>query len=88
MKSQPIANATNGNANGSHEANGSADGNGEGKTSGITALISEAEALKAMLRDAYARTNQLLVAIKRHRKQADAVRTTLASLRQLQHIDA
>jgi hypothetical protein len=88
MKSQPIANATNGNANGSHEANGSADGSADGKASGITALISEAEALKTMLRDAYARTNRLLVTIKRHRKQADAVRTTLASLRQLQHIDA
>jgi len=48
----------------------------------------EAEALKALLRDAYTRTNQLLLAIKRQKKQAHAVRATLASLRQLQHLDA
>ena len=55
---------------------------------GLDALLTEAEALKSSLRDAYARTNQLLLAIKRHKKQAHAVRATLASLRQLQHIDA
>ena len=55
---------------------------------GLDALLAEAEALKTSLRDAYARTNQLLLAIRRHKRQAHAVRATLASLRQLQHIDA
>jgi hypothetical protein len=55
---------------------------------GLDALLAEAEGLKTSLRDAYTRTNQLLLAIKRHKKQAHAVRATLASLRQLQHIDA
>ena len=55
---------------------------------GLDALLAEAEALKTSLQDAYARTNQLLLAIKRHKKQAQAVRATLASLRQLQHLDA
>jgi hypothetical protein len=55
---------------------------------GLDGLLAEAEALKTSLRDAYARTNQLLLVIKRQKKQAQAVRATLASLRQLQHLDA
>jgi hypothetical protein len=55
---------------------------------GLEALLVEAEALKDSLRDAYTRTNQLLLAIKRQKKQAQAVKATLASLRQLQHLDA
>ena len=56
--------------------------------SGLDVLLAEAEALRSSLRDAYARSNQLLLAIKRHKKQAYAVRATLASLHQLQHLDA
>lgn len=55
---------------------------------GLEALLIEGEALRDSLRDAYTRSNQLLLAIKRQKKQAQAVRATLASLRQLQHLDA
>jgi hypothetical protein len=51
---------------------------------GIGDLIAEAQALKEMLRDSYERANRLLAALKRHSKQAELLRSTLASLRQLQ----
>ena len=54
--------------------------------SAINALIEEVTALKAVQRDAFARTNQLLSAIKRHRSQSRKVQSTLASLRQLQQV--
>src|SRR5262249_9352033 len=53
-------------------------------TNGLQALIEEAEALKAVLRDAYQRTSHLVVALRRQKKESQLVRTTLASLRQLQ----
>ena len=53
---------------------------------GVEALIEEAEALKAVLKDAAARAGELIASLKRHRKQARAVQTTLASLRELQTI--
>jgi hypothetical protein len=51
---------------------------------GIGALIAEAQALKEVLRDGYERANRLLVALKRHGKQSEVLRSALASLRQLQ----
>ena len=76
------------------------DGNGHGPTAsrssesaraetaphgiGIGALIAEAQALKEALRDGYERASRLLVALKRHGKQTELLRSTLASLRQLQ----
>jgi hypothetical protein len=51
-------------------------------------LIAEAEALRTMLHDAYLRSGKLVVAIKRQRKQAQAVRSTLAALKGLQHVEA
>jgi hypothetical protein len=60
----------------------------KGSGNGLAELITEAEALKDLLRDAYTRTTQLLVGAKRYRKQAQVVKTTLASLRQLQHVEA
>jgi hypothetical protein len=75
------------------------DGNGHGPTAsrssesaraetaphgiGIGALIAEAQALKEALRDGYERASRLLVALKRHGKQTELLRSTLASLRQL-----
>ena len=50
---------------------------------GLGTLIQEAQALKDALRDAYGRSNSLLVALKRHRKQSKLVQSALASLRQL-----
>lgn len=58
-----------------------------GGAPGINALIAEAEALKEALRAVYGRSDRLLVALKRHRKQSKLVQTTLASLRQLQSIE-
>jgi hypothetical protein len=41
-------------------------------------------ALKDVLRDGYARASRLLVALKRHGKQSEVLRSALTSLRQLQ----
>ena len=87
MKNPTITDAANEDTSGSHKTNGSSDGIAEGKASGITALIAETEALRTLLRDAHSQTSRLLVHIKRHKKQAHAVQATLASLRQLQHIE-
>jgi hypothetical protein len=51
---------------------------------GIGALIAEAQALKEALRDGYEWASRLLAALKRHGKQSELLRSTLASLRQLQ----
>ena len=54
----------------------------------IGTLIAEAEALRATLHDAYVRSGKLLVAIRRNRKQAQVVQSTLAALKGLQHVDS
>jgi hypothetical protein len=53
----------------------------------IGTLIAEAEALRSQLHDAYVRSGKLLVAIRRKRKQAQVVQSTLAALKGLQHVD-
>jgi hypothetical protein len=58
--------------------------NGQASGIGIGALIAEAQALKEVLRDGYERASRLLTALKRHGKQSELLRSTLASLRQLQ----
>jgi hypothetical protein len=50
-------------------------------------LIAEAEALKALLRDAYERVNRLLTALKRQRQQNKLLASTMSALRQHQQID-
>ncbi len=59
---------------------------GDSGSNGISigALIAEAQSLKEVLRDGYERASRLLVALKRHGKQSELLRSTLASLRQLQ----
>jgi hypothetical protein len=52
----------------------------------LAALVTEGEALKDVLRQAYTRTHQLLSAIKKYRRQNKVVQSTLASLRQLKSI--
>ena len=54
--------------------------------SSIDVLIEEAQALKDVLREAHGRASRLLVGLKRHRHQGRLLRTTPASLRQLQQI--
>ena len=51
-------------------------------------VIEQAEAVKASLREAASKTGQLIAALKRHRKQAKVVQSTLAALKQLQNIEA
>ena len=53
-----------------------------------TDLLEQAQTLKVSLGDALAKTNALIVAIKGQEKQRRIMRSTLASLRQLQSIDA
>jgi hypothetical protein len=55
---------------------------------GIAAVLAEAEAVKDLLRQAYTRTHQLVAGVKRYRKQAHVVQTSLKALKQLQHIEA
>ena len=60
--------------------------NQQATSSSTDELIDAAEHLKASLRDTLGKTNELIVGLKRHRKEAKIVRTTLDSLRQLQTV--
>jgi hypothetical protein len=55
---------------------------------GLGALIEEAQSLQTALREIHARAGRLVAALKRHRRQSRLVQSTLASLKQLQKIDA
>jgi hypothetical protein len=50
-------------------------------------LVAEAEALKALLRDACERVGRLLAALKRQRQQNRLLASTVNALRQLQQVD-
>ena len=50
--------------------------------------LDQAVALQSALRDAVAKTTELIRTLKREKKQAKLVRSTLASLRQIQTLDA
>src|SRR5262249_4029694 len=62
--------------------NGQANGT-EPDRMGLADAIAEAEALRALLHDASARTARLLAALKHQRRQSRAVQQAMASLRQL-----
>ena len=62
--------------------------NGEHKPGSFAALLEQAQAIQNMLRDALLRTNHLLGGLKQYRRQAKAMNSTLASLRQLQEVEA
>lgn len=51
-------------------------------------LIDQAEAVRTSLKDSADKLGDLIAALKRHRKQARLVQSTLASLKQLQSLDA
>jgi len=53
---------------------------------GIATVLAEAEAIKELLHQAFSRTHQLVVSVKRYRRQAQAVRSALGSLRHLQEV--
>jgi hypothetical protein len=77
-------------------SNGNGNGNGTGtknrtrkpKSSGLFALIEEAESLKGALREICSRSHKLLVSLKRHRKQTRLMQTSLKAIKDLQQIDA
>jgi len=87
------ANPENGSAGGT--ASGTGDGaghvpqsttNGEQATDG--SLIEQAEAVRTSLKESAEKVGDLIMALKRHRKQSRLVQSTLSSLRQLQTLDA
>lgn len=51
-------------------------------------VLREAEAVKTSLRDAHGQVGRLIAALKRHRRQSKLVQSTLASLKQLQSLEA
>ena len=55
--------------------------------SSFNAVLQRAESVKTSLRHAHTQVNELVVALKRHRRQSKLMQTTLASLRQLQTLD-
>ena len=74
--------------NGNGQANGRTQTPATAKLDepGYEALIEQAEAVRASLRENLSQTGELITALKRHRKQSKAVATTLASLRRLQGV--
>ena len=58
------------------------------ETNGMTSLIERAETLKNKLQNALSETRELISALNRQKKQSRLVQSTLASLRQLQTLDA
>ena len=70
--------------------NGKANSNGSetSESVGVDTIIEHAESLKVSLRDSLAKTNDLIGSLKRHKKANKSVQTALASLRQLQSLDA
>ena len=53
-----------------------------------SSVLHEAESLKTTLREAHSKVSNLIAALKRQRRQSKLVQTTLASLKQLQTLDA
>jgi hypothetical protein len=68
--------------------NGKATRTRKSKTTGLVALIEEAESLKSAVREIGSRSHQLVVALKRHRRQTRLMKTSLKALKDLQQIDA
>jgi len=54
---------------------------------GVTALVDEAEAVRASLRDALAKTGRLVALLKQHKRQFRTIESTLAALRRLEAIE-
>jgi hypothetical protein len=77
----------------SHGKPASGNGRPAGQTPAATgqtapaSAIDQAAELQAALRDAVAKTTALIRTLKREKKQAKLVRSTLASLKQIQTID-
>jgi hypothetical protein len=73
--------------NNGHPTNGvHAAENGQHKAN-FGELLEEAQSLQNMLRDMLLRTNQLITGLKQYHRTTKAMRSTLASLRQLQQLE-
>ena len=72
-----------------NHANGNGKHNGEAatETNGTTSLIEQAETLRDSLQESLSQTRELITALKRQKKQSRLMKSTLASLRQLQTVD-
>ena len=57
------------------------------KQSNFYAVLQRAESVKTSLRQAHTQVNELVAALKRHRRQSKLMQSTLASLRQLQTLE-
>ena len=94
QKEHPESQASNGVASGNGDASGTAHqngttapaGDGGTKESAVTDPIAAAEAVQDSLRTALSNTNRMIQVLRRNRKQARLVETTLASLRELQSV--
>ncbi len=53
----------------------------------FAALLAEADNLRTLLRDGYTRASYLAAAIRRYRKQSQAVQSAIASLRQIHQMN-
>lgn len=73
--------------NGTGRPRPGSDGAPPTAATGMAALIAEAEALKALLREGYTRVGSLLAALKRQRQQSKLLNSTMTALRQLPNID-
>ena len=69
-------------ANGEHT-----NENGQHKAGNFGVLLEEAQSLQNTLRDMLLRTNQLITGLKQYHRQTKTMRSTLASLRQLQQLE-
>jgi hypothetical protein len=65
-----------------------AAGNGTAEPASIEALIDSAEQVKVALRDAASQVSELIVALRRHRRQSKTMQSALSSIRALQALDA
>ena len=70
-----------------NSATTTSDTNGQQLT-GLDQVLAQAETVKASLRDSLGKTTALIASLRRHRKQSKLIRSTLASLQQLQSLDA
>jgi hypothetical protein len=89
----PVESNGNGISHGANASNG--NGANHGSASGqqhqsgtFASLLEEGQSIQNALRDLLLRTNRLMVGLKAYRRHAKHMQSTLASLRQLQQVEA
>lgn len=85
----PVPVESNGNGTGANNDVGTSTSNGQQQPpSTFAALLEEGQSIQNALRDLLLRTNRLMVGLKAYRRHAKTMQSTLASLRQLQQVEA